>query len=92
MCTSPHILKHPLQCWTVGIAAGEAAIVIFGPNQRVGTAAPQLVRLPLQSYNALISLDGDTKSNLALGLALVDDLARAEITLPQSPNFFPDRN
>jgi hypothetical protein len=34
MCTSPHNLKHPLQCWAVGIAAGEAANVIFGPNQR----------------------------------------------------------
>ena len=30
----PHVLKQPLQRRAVGIAAGEAAIVIFGPDHR----------------------------------------------------------
>jgi hypothetical protein len=35
-----------------------------------------------------MALDGDTKGNLALGLALVDSLALAELTLPQAQAFF----
>ena len=36
----PHILQQPLQGWPVGVAAGEAAVVVFGPQQR-----PTRVRL-----------------------------------------------